>query len=233
MSSFEAFFLGLLQGLTEFLPVSSSGHLEIGKAILGTEIKDDLLFTVMLHAATVLSTICAFYKEIGKLFAGLFRFGWNEETQYIAKIIVSMIPVGIVGVFFKEEVEQLFGNGLFLVGCMLLLTALLLTLAYYKKSGNKELTFKNTFVIGISQAIAIFPGLSRSGTTIATGLLLGCKREQIAQFSFLMVLLPILGENFLDLIGGEFANNGIGTTPMLIGFVTAFVSGFIACKWMI
>ncbi len=233
MNNIEAFVLGLLQGFTEFLPVSSSGHLEIGKALLKTDIKEDLTFTIVVHAATVLSTIVVFRKEIAKLFSGLFKIQWNDETQYVAKLVVSMIPVGIVGLFFKDVVEGLFGNGLMLVGAMLLVTALLLTFANFAKPREKNISFKDAFIIGVSQAIAVLPGLSRSGTTIATGLLLGNKKEYVAQFSFLMVLVPILGESLKDLISGDIAASATGTTPLLIGFITAFISGFIACSWMI
>lgn len=233
MDWFEALILGLIQGLTEFLPVSSSGHLEIGKAILGTETTDDLLFTVVVHGATVLSTIVVFYKEIGRLLAGLFRFRMNPETIYLLKIGVSMIPILILGLFFKDEVESLFGNGLLLVGCMLLLTALLLTLATYLASGKREISFRDAFIIGLAQCFAVLPGLSRSGTTIATGLLLGNKKDAVAQFSFLMVLIPILGENLLTLFSGEIVSSSLPTSSLLIGFLSAFIAGWAACKFMI
>lgn len=233
MEWFEALLLGIIQGLTEFLPVSSSGHLEIGKALLGVQTQDDLLFTVVVHGATVLSTIVVFWKEIVRLLKGLFRFKLNEETIYILKIGVSMIPILIIGLFFKEEVESLFGNGLTLVGCMLLLTALLLTLATYLGSGKREISFRDALIIGIAQCFAILPGLSRSGTTIATGLLLGNKKESVAQFSFLMVLIPILGENILTLFSGELTTSSIPTGSLIFGFLGAFLSGWLACKFMI
>lgn len=233
MSGLDALLLGLLQGLTEFLPVSSSGHLEIGKALLGIEASDDLLFTVVLHGATVLSTIVVFWKEIIRLFSGLFQFRMNEETRYVLKLAVSMIPIMIVGFFFKDFVESFFGNGLVLVGCMLLLTALLLTLATYLGSGKKEISFRDAFIIGLAQCVAVLPGLSRSGTTIATGLLLGDKKDSIAQFSFLMVLVPILGENILTLASGELSQSTIPASSLLIGFLAAFLSGLAACKFMI
>ncbi len=235
MDWFEAFILGLIQGLTEFLPVSSSGHLELGKAILGIDVRDSLIFTVVVHAATVLSTIFVFYKGLWQLLKGLFLFRWNDETKYILKIIISMIPVAILGFFFKDIVEGFFreGNVVF-VGCMLLITSLLLASTYLVKAGKKEISNKNAFIIGIAQAIAVLPGISRSGATIATGLLLGNKRVLVARFSFLMVLIPIIGENLIDLFSGEMiSGSGIGVTPLMIGFVTAFVSGLIACKWMI
>ena len=236
MTWLDALWLGLIQGLTEYLPVSSSGHLEIANTLLGIKGSDNLVFAVLVHAATVCSTLVVLRKEIAGLFCGLFRFRWNEETQYIAKILLSMIPVGIVGVFFKDTVESFFGNGLLVVGIMLLVTALLLTFAYRAKPRKKDsISYRDAFVIGLAQACAVLPGLSRSGTTIATGLLLGDKKEQIARFSFLMVIIPILGEAFLDLVGGEFspAESGLSVTAMLVGFLAAFVSGCAACKWML
>lgn len=236
MTWLDALWLGLIQGLTEYLPVSSSGHLEIANTLLGIKGSDNLVFAVLVHAATVCSTLVVLRKEIAGLFCGLFRFRWNDETQYVAKILLSMIPVGIVGVFFKDTVESFFGNGLLVVGIMLLVTALLLTFAYRAKPRKKDfISYRDAFVIGLAQACAVLPGLSRSGTTIATGLLLGDKKEQIARFSFLMVIIPILGEAFLDLVGGEFspAESGLSVTAMLVGFLAAFVSGCAACKWML
>lgn len=233
MSWWQALLLGLIQGLTEFLPVSSSGHLEIGKILLGVQLPDDLLFTVCVHGATVLSTIVVFWKDLLKLLGGLFRFKLNDETVYIFKLVVSMIPVAIVGVFFKDEVEGFFGNGLRLVGIMLLVTALLLCLAQYLGKGRHEIRYRDAFIIGIAQALAVLPGLSRSGSTIATGLLLGDRKEDVARFSFLMVLVPILGENLLSLVSGDMTQSAIPLSSLLIGCVAAFVSGWAACKWMI
>lgn len=235
MSWLEALLLGLVQGLTEYLPVSSSGHLEIGQYIFGISGGNNLKFGIVVHTATVLSTIVVLWPEIGKLLKGFFRFQYNEETKYLLKIGVSMIPVLIVGLFFKDKVEQFFGNGLILVGCMLLLTAALLTFSYYAKPRQKEnIGWWDAFIIGVSQAIAVLPGLSRSGTTIATGLLLGNKKELVAKFSFLMVIIPILGEAFLELAGGDFANSeSLPALSLLIGFLAAFVSGCFACKWML
>ncbi len=236
MTWIEALILGIVQGLTEFLPVSSSGHLQIGSALLGVKVTNNLMFTVAVHAATVLSTIVVLRKEIGTLLSGLFKFKWNDETQFIAKLIISAVPVGIVGVFFKDAVEEVFADGLMIVGAMLLVTAALLTFAYYAKPRQKEkITFWDAIIIGISQAIAVLPGLSRSGTTISTGILLGDKKDAVAKFSFLMVLAPILGECFLDLMKGEFSasTSGISTLSLLTGFAAAFVSGYIACSWMI
>ena len=239
MSWIESLILGLIQGLTEFLPVSSSGHLELGKYILGVELEENLFFTVMVHVATVLSTLVVFRKDIAQLLSGLFKFQWNEETQYVSKIAFSLIPIAIVGLFFKEYVDDIFNlqNIILFVGLMLLITSGLLALAYYYKPGDKEISFKDAFIIGIAQTVAVLPGVSRSGATIATGLLLGTKKENIAKFSFLMVLVPILGEAFLDIIKFEGSLQtsiaDVGTFPLLVGFLTAFVSGLIACKWMI
>jgi len=206
MTWLDALWLGLIQGLTEYLPVSSSGHLEIANTLLGIKGSDNLTFAVLVHAATVCSTLVVLWKEIAALFAGVFRFKWNDETQYVSKIFLSMIPVGIVGIFFKDAVESVFGNGLLLVGIMLVVTALLLTFAHYARPRRKEkISYKDAFVIGLAQACAVLPGLSRSGTTIATGLMLGDKKEQVARFSFLMVIIPILGEAFLDLMKGGFS----------------------------
>jgi undecaprenyl-diphosphatase len=236
MNEWEALVLGLLQGLTEFLPVSSSGHLEIGKALFGVHGDDNLTFTVVVHAATVCSTFVVMWREIAALVQGLFRCRWNEETQYVSKILISMIPVGIVGVFFKDRVESLFSIGLPVVGAGLLLTAALLAFAYYAKPRRKErMPALDAFVIGLAQACAVVPGLSRSGATIATGLLLGNKKESVARFSFLMVLIPILGEALLDLTKGGFseAATHLSAGVLLIGFFSAFVAGCVACKWMI
>ncbi len=240
MNWLEALLLGILQGLTEFLPVSSSGHLAIGQEILNlnTSAADNLLFTVTVHAATVLSTIVILWKEIEHLFKGtFFSMKWNPEKEYVAKILLSIIPVMIVGLFFKDKVEAIFGSGLLIVGCCLLLTATLLTFAYYAKPRKKEnISYRDAFIIGLGQALAVLPGLSRSGTTIATGLILGNKKESIAQFSFLMVLIPILGETFLniiDMIKEPALLNGIGFMPLFIGFLGAFISGCFACKFMI
>jgi undecaprenyl-diphosphatase len=235
MSWFEALLLGLLQGFTEYLPVSSSGHLEIGQHLFGIKGGDNLKFDIVVHAATVLSTIVILWPEISKLLKGFFKFKFNDETKYLLKIGVSMIPVLIIGLFFKDTVEQFFGNGLILVGCMLLLTAVLLTFSYYAKPRPKEnIGWWDAFIIGVSQAVAVLPGLSRSGTTIATGLLLGNKKEHVARFSFLMVIIPILGEAFIELVGGDLANsNSIPAFSLIIAFLAAFISGCIACKWML
>lgn len=254
MEWFEAVLLGLVQGLTEFLPVSSSGHLEIGKVLLGVETSDDLLFTTMVHAATVLSTIVVFRKQIWDLLKGFFTglkdikvenrtLVCNDQTDYLLKMVVSMIPIFIVGVFFKDAVESLFGS-ITVVGVALVVTACLLFFSDMvskprKQAPAKENTYRNgisywqALTVGLGQAFAVVPGLSRSGTTISTGLICGVKREVMAQFSFLMVLVPILGETFLELVGGEFGASSVGALPLVLGFLSAFLSGLFACKVMV
>lgn len=265
MEWFEAILLGLLQGLTEFLPVSSSGHLQIGKELLGIESSGDLVFEVVVHAATVLSTIVVFRKQIWGLLKslfvkdGLFRSiahpsKFNDGTDYVLKILLSMIPVFIVGMFFKDAVEGLFGSSIYVVAGALLVTAALLLLsdnankifgrccrrckcveadAVSDKGRRNGISYWQAFVVGLGQAIAVIPGLSRSGTTIATGLLCGVKRDVVAQFSFLMVLIPILGEAFLEIVGGDMASSTVGALPLVLGFISAFVAGLFACKVMI
>lgn len=237
MDWIEALVLGLIQGLTEYLPVSSSGHLAIGSYLFGVEGEENLAFTVAVHVATVLSTLVILWKEIDWIFRGLFKCKLNDETKYVINIIISMIPVGVVGVFFKDYVEEVFGSGLVIVGCMLLVTAALLTFSFYAKPRQKDkISIKDAFIIGLAQACAVMPGLSRSGSTIATGLLLGNKKESLAQFSFLMVIPPILGEALLDIlkaVKGEETFGGIDALPLTVGFIAAFVSGCLACKWMI
>lgn len=240
MSWLQALILGIIQGLTEFLPVSSSGHLEIGQALLGTSGEDNLMFAIIVHTATVLSTLVILWREVAQLFHGTFTtWQWNAEKDYVAKILVSMIPVFIVGMFFKNQVEALFGNGLLLVGICLLVTALLLALSEWlqrrRQGEGHEVGYKDAIIIGLAQACAVLPGLSRSGSTIATGLLCGVKKESVAQFSFLMVLIPILGEAFLDLLKllqGEVTAQ-LGIVPALVGFVAAFVTGCLACRFML
>ena len=237
MSWFEALVLGIVQGLTEYLPVSSSGHLAIGSALFGIQGEENLAFTIVVHVATVCSTLVILWKEIDWIFKGLFKFQMNDETRYVINILISMIPIGIVGVFFKDTVEDIFGSGLLIVGCMLLLTAALLAFSYYAKPRQKEsISMKDAFIIGLAQACAVMPGLSRSGTTIATGLLLGNNKAKLAQFSFLMVIPPILGEALLDVmkaVKGEAVAGDIPALSLVVGFIAAFVSGCIACKWMI
>ena len=237
MDWLQALILGIIQGLTEYLPVSSSGHLAIGSYLFGLQDSDNLMFTVLVHVATVLSTFVILWSEIDWILKGLFKFKMNDETKYFINILISMIPVGIVGVFFKDYVEEVFGSGLLIVGIMLLVTAALLTFSYYAKPRIKQnISWKDALIIGIAQACAVMPGLSRSGSTIATGLLLGNKKESLAQFSFLMVIPPILGEALLDvmkMMKGEDVFGSISALPLVVGFLAAFISGCIACKWMI
>ena len=234
MNWWQALILGLVQGLTEFLPVSSSGHLVIFRELLGAEAPSDLVFEITVHVATALATIVVFRKQILDLLQGLFKFKYNQQTDFIAKLVVSMIPVAIVGFFFKDKVEELFSS-LLVVGCALMVTALLLFLSDRVKARKegKEITFGQALVMGLGQAVAVIPGLSRSGTTISAGLLSGASRNKVAEFSFLMVLVPILGEAFLDLVGGDPAASSISIAPLLLGFVAAFFSGLFACKAMI
>lgn len=234
MDTLQAIILGVVQGLTEFLPVSSSGHLQLANEILGTDLnpESNLTFSLTLHAATVLSTVVILWAEIWKLLKGIFSRTFTAEQAYLLKIVISMIPVGIVGLFFKDYIEAAFSS-IAVVGVMLLVTAALLSFAYYAKPRQKEsLSYRDAFIIGLAQAVAVLPGLSRSGSTIATGLLLGNKKESVAQFSFLMVLPPILGNALLDCLKGDFGG-GVETLPLVAGFVTAFITGCIACKWMI
>lgn len=237
MDWLEALILGIIQGLTEYLPVSSSGHLAIGANLFGIEGSENLAFTILVHVATVMSTLFILWREIVWLVNGVLKFKMNDEMRYFINILVSMIPVGIVGVFFKDYVEEIFGSGLLIVGIMLLVTAALLTFSYYARPRQKEkISMKDAFIIGIAQACAVMPGLSRSGSTIATGLLLGNKKEKLAQFSFLMVIPPILGEALLDTMKaarGVDVFGDIGVVPLVVGFVAAFISGCLACKWMI
>ena len=246
MEWFQAIILGILQGLTEFLPVSSSGHLTIASTLFGLSGEENLTFTVVVHIATVCSTLVILWKEVVWIFKDLFaKQSWksysvlNDGTHFAINILISMIPVAIVGFFFKDTVEAIFGSGMLIVGIMLLVTASLLTFSYFAKPRQREeISGWHAFIIGIGQAIAVLPGLSRSGTTIATGLLLGNKKENLAQFSFLMVIPPILGEALLDIkdiaeVGFATAMNGISPLALGLGFIAAFVTGCLACRWMI
>jgi undecaprenyl-diphosphatase len=234
MNWLESLILGVLQGLTEFLPVSSSGHLELAKSLLDIEVEESLTFTVAVHGATVLSIIVVFWKDLLYLVKDLFQFRYNESTQFILKILVSMVPVLLLGLFMKQEVEQLFSGRVRMVGAMLLVTAVLLTIAHYAKVVHKRISYRNAFIIGLAQALAVIPGISRSGATIATGLILRNEREEVARFSFLMVLLPIIGANILDIYSATGSyGEGIGVPSILIGFVSAFIVGVLACRWMI
>ena len=236
MTIIESIILGAVQGLTEFLPVSSSGHLQIAKALLGVEIEENLAFDTTLHAATVLSTIVILWPEVKRLITGLFSRHFNDEQAYILKIALSMIPIGVVGFTLKDYIDQMLSSPyiLSIVGAMLLLTSLLLAFAYYARPRQKEtISYRDAFIIGLAQAVAAMPGLSRSGSTIATGLLLGNKKEAMAHFSFLMVLAPILGEMLLNIVKGEVVFSSIGVVEMATGFVAAFVVGCLACRFMI
>ena len=235
MNAFDAAVLGIIQGLTEFLPVSSSGHLELGKAILGdTSVPEEsLMFTVVLHFATALSTLVVFRKDVFEIIGGLLSFKWNEETQFSLKIIISMIPAVIVGMLFEEQLEALFGGNILFVGFMLLITALLLWLADKAKDTGKKVSYINAFVIGVSQAIAMLPGISRSGATISTSVLLGNDKTKAARFSFLMVVPLIFGKIAKDVLSGELLESSTEFSILAIGFVTAFIAGLAACTWMI
>ncbi len=234
MEWLDALILGVIQGLTEFLPVSSSGHLELGKAILGDNSvpEESLLFTVVLHFATALSTIIVFRKDIFNLLAGIFT-GKNEDLIFAGKIILSMIPAVIVGLFFEEQLEALFNGNIVLVGCMLIVTGLLLFLAGRAKNTGKNIGWKDALLIGISQAVAMLPGISRSGATISTSVLLGNDRTKAARFSFLMVVPLIFGKIAKDIMSGDISMESSTSMPLLIGFIAAFVTGLIACTWMI
>lgn len=235
MDIIDSIILGIIQGLTEFLPVSSSGHLELGKAILGDNSvpKESLLFTVVLHFATALSTLVIFRKDIYNIIKGILKFQWNDDLQFAVKIGISMIPAVIIGLLFEEELENLFSGNILLVGLMLLVTAALLFLADRAKDTQKPVSFTNAFVIGISQAIAMLPGISRSGATISTSVLLGNDKTKAARFSFLMVVPLILGKIAKDILGGELTYEATNFMPLTIGFIAAFVSGLFACTWMI
>ena len=236
MGIVEAVLLGIVQGLTEFLPVSSSGHIELGKAILNIQTTDNLLYSIVVHGATALSTIVIFHKEIFEIFKGLLKFKINESFHYTLKIVLSMIPVGIVGVMLESEIESLFTGNVLLVGFMLTVTAVLLTITYYQKNTSKDVSYGRALVIGLAQAVAILPGISRSGSTISTALILGVDKERATKFSFIMVLLPIIGATVLkvkDYIDSPAIAGGISAGALVLGFFAAFISGLFACAWMI
>lgn len=238
MSVFEAFILGMLQGLTEFLPVSSSGHIQIGAYIFGINTNENLMFTVLVHGATVLSTIIVFWKEIKDIASGVLKFKYNEETKFFLYIIVSMIPVGLVGVFYKSEVEALFDGKIIFVASMLMVTGFLLAATNYIKTDTKtgELNYLKAIIIGLAQALAVLPGISRAGATIATGLIVGVNKKQATRFSFLMVIIPILGASLLqvkDILETPTITGNTSITALAVGFITALVFGIIACRWMI
>ena len=236
MEIFESIILGAVQGLTEFLPVSSSGHLQLAKALLGVELEENLTFDIVLHAATVLSTIVVLWNEIWWLLKGIFCRGMNEEKSYFFKLLISMIPIGVVGFCLKDYIDALLSSEyvMLVVGGMLLLTAALLSFAYYARPRLKDnISYRDAFIIGVGQGVAAMPGLSRSGTTIATGILLGNMKSTVATFSFLMVLAPIMGQALLDIVDGGFAIAGVDTASLVAGFLSAFVVGCLACKYMI
>jgi len=236
MGVFQAIVLGIIQGLTEFLPVSSSGHVEIGSVLFGIQSHNNLLFITIVHGATALSTIVVYRKDVSQILGGLFRFRNNEELQFSLKILVSTIPVFILGVFYSKEVEGLFGGKTLFIGFMLLITGLLLTFANYKGKTAGKINYPKAFLIGIAQAIAVIPGISRSGATISTSLLLNVEREKATRFSFLMVLIPILGAmllNILDMVENPDLSRGVSGIALVSGFLAAFVTGVLACRWMI
>ncbi len=232
MNWYEALIFGLVQGLTEFLPVSSDGHLEIVKYLFGG-IEESFLFSIAVHGATVLSIIVVFWKDIMKLLRGVFKFTLNEETLFALKIVVSMIPVAIVGFTLRDEVESLFVADMDITGSFLLVTALFLVIGHFVRKREKPITFGGAFIMGIAQALAVLPGLSRSGSTISTGLMLGNSKNELARFSFLMVIIPIIGANFVEVVTTETAEVNLVIFPLIIAFVAAFVSGYAACRWMI
>lgn len=236
MTELEALILGLVQGLTEFLPVSSSGHLELGNFFLGVTATNNLLFAIIVHGATALSTVVIFRKEIGEILVGLLKFKWNDATIYTSKILLSMVPVGLIGVLFEKEIEAFFSGNVVFVAFMLIITGILLSLTGFIKIREGEVTYGRAFLIGVAQAIAILPGISRSGATISTALISGVEKNKATRFSFLMVLIPILGAMLLklkDLIQNPELAEGIGFGSLSIGFLAAFISGLLACKWMV
>lgn len=235
MEIFDAIILGIIQGLTEFLPVSSSGHLELGAAILGDDKipEESLMFTIVLHFATALATLVVFRKDIVELISGLLKFQWNEETQFTVKIILSMIPAVIIGLFFEEQLEQFFGGQIVFVGFMLLITAILLFLADRAKNTEKPVSFTNSIIIGLAQAVAMLPGISRSGATISTSVLLGIDKNKAARFSFLMVVPLIIGKIAKDILDGALTYNEASFGYLSAGFIAAFIAGIFACTWMI
>ena len=233
MDWIEAIILGVVQGLTEFLPVSSSGHLEIGKALFGIDASENFFFSVAVHGATVASTLVVFRRETLQLLKGLFAFRMNEETTFMLKLFLSMIPIGVLGLFFKDEVIGLFNGNMIIVGSMLLITALILFTSHFIKRKERNIGYMDSFIIGVVQVLAVIPGISRSGTTIATGMMLGNRKDELAKFSFLMVLVPIIGANLLELFAGDISHNSTGAGLIIAGAVSAFISGYFACRWMI
>ena len=233
MNWIEAIILGLVQGFTEFLPVSSSGHLEIGKALFGIDASENFYFSLAVHGATVASTLVVFRKEILQLLKGALAFRMNEETTYVLKLIVSMIPAGLLGFLFRDEIVGLFNGRMIIVGSMLLVTAFLLTAGHFSRHRARPIGWLDAIIIGVSQAVALIPGISRSGATIATGMMIGNRRDELAKFSFLMVLVPVIGANLLELFTEDVTDTGTGAGLLLTGAIAAFISGYLACRWMI
>ncbi len=233
MNFFEAVILGIVQGLTEFLPVSSSGHLEVMKALFGIHPDASFYFTIAVHGATVLSTIVVFRNEIYRLAAGSLQFRLNDETVYVLKLIVSMIPVGLVGLFFRRQVENMFLGNMVFIGSMLIITSIILAVSHFVKNKGRSIGYLDAFIIGLAQAIAVIPGISRSGSTISTGMLLGNRKDELAKFSFLMVLIPVISVNILEIFVEDKITTGTNVMVILAGAVSAFISGYFACTWMI
>jgi undecaprenyl-diphosphatase len=233
MNWFEAIVLGLIQGFTEFLPVSSSGHLELGKYLFGIDPEANFYFSIAVHGATVLSTILVLWKEIAELTKGFFKFRYNEEMQYVLKIFVSMIPTAIAGFFLKDIAEEFFTGNMIALGIQFIISALLLFMTFVIRPKERPINYLDSFIIGVAQAFAILPAVSRSGATIATGMMLGNRKSDIAKFSFLMVLIPVVGANLVEMKSGDFNTGGTSLTVIIAGFITAFISGYFACKWMI
>ena len=233
MNWFEALVLGLIQGLTEFLPVSSSGHLELGKYLFGIDHEANFYFSITVHGATVLSTLLVFWQDIQNLFKGFFRFRYNDETRYILKLVISMIPVGLAGFFLSDIAEKYFTGNMVSLGIQFLISAFLLFMALLIKPKERPIGYIDSFIIGIAQALAVLPAISRSGATIATGMMIGNKKSDLAKFSFLMVLVPIIGANVVEMKSGNISTEGTSFFAILIGFLTAFISGYLACKWMV
>jgi undecaprenyl-diphosphatase len=232
----EAFILGLIQGFTEFLPISSSGHIEIGTYLLNVDPSDNLIFQLIVHAATTLSTIIVFRKDIGDLFKGVFNMQWSESKEYVLKLIISAIPLAFVGLFFEDYINELFAGRVFFIGFMFLVTALLLSLTYWNKGKGTDVTYGKAMIIGCAQAIALLPGISRSGTTIASALLIGVDRYKATRFSFLMILMPLVGASLLQLMKyfkDPTITGNISGMSIIVGFLAAFISGWISCIWMI
>jgi undecaprenyl-diphosphatase len=233
MSLLEAIVLGLIQGLTEFLPVSSSGHLELGKYLFGMDHEANFYFSIAVHGATVLSTLFVLWKEIAGILKGFFTFRMNEETRYVIKLLISMIPVGIMGFFMSEIAKNFFAGNMISLGFEFIITSVFLFLTLIIKPRERHMTYLDSFIIGLAQALAVLPGISRSGATIATGMMIGNKKTELAKFSFLMVLIPVIGANFIEMTSGDFSKEGTSFFVILAGFLTAFISGYLACKWMI